>query len=100
LGADPEESRVKFKKLTPLEIVHQVEPKAPPSAPPEEDVTVAFNMRLKASTVDSLERAAKGMGLTMKQVITNALAAAKVEVAEADLEDGSPHRQRKRRRKS
>lgn len=66
------------------------------SAGGEEDPTVALNMRLKLSTVEALERAARGRRATMKLVLMEALAAAGVEVAALDLEDRSPEKMRKR----
>jgi hypothetical protein len=54
------------------------------------DTATTLNLRVRMSTVQAIEAAAKGQGLTMKQVVAFALKAAGVPVAEADLEDRTP----------
>jgi hypothetical protein len=49
-------------------------------------------MRLKASTIAAIETKARAEGGTLKQIICRALAEAGVQVAAADLEDGTPRR--------
>jgi hypothetical protein len=49
-------------------------------------------LRLKASTIAAIETRARADGGTLKQVICRALAEAGVQVAAADLEDGTPRR--------
>ena len=64
-----------------------------PSAPdPAQEVSTTLNLRMKRSTVQAIEEAAKGSGVTMKQVIAFALRDAGVTVAPADLEDRTPRR--------
>ena len=59
---------------------------------PAEDRSQAFNMRLRVSTLAALEARARADRATLKQVICRALAEAGVDVAAADLEDGTPRR--------
>lgn len=76
-----------------LRIVSQTAPALPPTQQEVADKTIAFNMRLKATTVAAIEAQAKALGgLTLKQVVCRALAQGGVEVAAADLEDGTPRR--------
>ena len=66
---------------------------------PQIEEVVGFNLRLRASTLDSLEREAKRSGRSMKQVLMLALAeAGTVRISPVDLEDQSPRNRRKRRR--
>lgn len=51
-----------------------------------------LNMRFRESTMDSLWDVAEARGMTMKQVVTHALREVGVQVAEKDLQDGSPKR--------
>src|SRR2546421_302768 len=82
-------------RLSPAEAV-QIAAEAAPSLPPArlvvEDRAQAFNTRLRASTIAAIEARAKAEGATLKQIICRALADAGVEVASADLEDGTPRR--------
>jgi hypothetical protein len=66
-------------------------PPAPPPFPPTDPATT-LNLRVRISTIEALVDAAKGRGLTMKQVVCHALDAAGVKVAAADLEDRTPRR--------
>jgi type II secretory pathway component PulM len=75
-----------------VRIATQAAPSLPPTRLSAEDRSQAFNMRLKASTLAALEARARADGATLKQVICRSLAAAGVEVAPADLEDGTPRR--------
>lgn len=56
------------------------------------DTPTTLNLRMRRSTVYSIEAAARAQGLTMKQVVAHALKAAGVPIAEADLEDRTPRR--------
>jgi hypothetical protein len=68
-------------------------PAAVPAAPPpHSDPATTLNLRVRMSTIDALIDVAKEKGLTMKQVVSHALKAAGVAVAEADLEDRTPRR--------
>lgn len=60
------------------------------AAPP--DPATTLNLRVRMSTIEAIMEAAKGRGLTMKQVVSHALKEAGVAVAEADLEDRTPRR--------
>lgn len=85
-----------------LAIVSQAAPDQPPAkvvqAPPPEpaenkaDSRTTLNLRVRQSTVAAIEEAARKQGLTLKQVVTQALHAAGVRVAPADLEDRTPKR--------
>jgi predicted HicB family RNase H-like nuclease len=77
-----------------LAIAASTAPQQPPAqvAPSTEDAPTTLNLRVRTSTVAALTEAAKGRGLTMKQVVCQALEAAGVSVARADLEDRTPRR--------
>jgi hypothetical protein len=75
-----------------VRIAAEAAPNLPPTRLQTEDRTQAFNMRLKASTIAAIEARARADGGTLKQVICRALADAGVQVAAADLEDGTPRR--------
>jgi hypothetical protein len=51
-----------------------------------------LNLRLRASTIEALTITARERGLTMKQVVCQALSAAGIQVAAPDLEDRTPRR--------
>jgi hypothetical protein len=57
-----------------------------------EDRAQSFNTRLRGSTIAAIDARAKAEGATLKQVICRAPAGAGIEVAPADLEDGTPRR--------
>jgi hypothetical protein len=67
-----------------------------PSLPPTQmtiaDKPATLNLRLRISTIQALTAQAKAEGLTQKQVVCRALAAAGLAVAAADLEDRTPRR--------
>ena len=75
-----------------LRIAGAAAPSQPPAQLPAGDGATTLNLRVRRSTVDALTAAARQRGLTLKQVVTQALAAAGVEVAAADLEDRTPRR--------
>jgi hypothetical protein len=75
-----------------VRIAAEAAPSLPPTRLQAEDRTQAFNMRLKASTIAAIESKARAEGGTLKQIICRALAEAGVQVAAADLEDGTPRR--------
>jgi hypothetical protein len=75
-----------------LRIAVEAAPTLPPARLPQEDKATAFNMRLRVSTLAAVEARARQEGATLKQVICRALAGAGVDVAPADLEDGTPRR--------
>lgn len=58
----------------------------------EKDPPTTLNLRVRSSTIAALMKAAQGRGLTMKQVVCQALDAAGVVVAPADLENRTPRR--------
>ena len=57
-----------------------------------DDRPTTLNLRVRSSTIDALMAAARERGLTMKQVVCQALADAGIAVAPADLEDRTPRR--------
>ena len=78
-----------------LAIAASTAPEQPPAqiAPSiASDAPTTLNLRVRTSTVAALTEVAKGRGLTMKQVVCQALEAAGVPVARADLEDRTPRR--------
>jgi hypothetical protein len=58
----------------------------------EPDLATTLNLRLRSSTVAALAQAARDRGLTMKQVVCQALERTGLAVAPADLEDRTPRR--------
>lgn len=85
-----------------LAIVSQTAPTQPPAKvvqallpePVEDkaDPRTTLNLRIRQSTIIAIEESARKQGLTLKQVVTQALQAAGVRVAPADLEDRTPRR--------
>ena len=75
-----------------LAIAAHTAPTLPPTQLRTEDRATTLNLRLRASTIDALVATARERGLTMKQVVCQALSAAGISVAPADLEDRTPRR--------
>ena len=75
-----------------VRIAAKAAPEMPPARLPAEDKQVPYSTRLRASTVAAIEAKARAEGTSLKLVICRALAAAGVEVAPGDLEDGTPRR--------
>lgn len=85
-----------------LAIVSQAAPSQPPAkvvqavmpepADSKADPRTTLNLRVRQSSIVAIEAAARERGLTLKQVVTQALQAAGVKVAPADLEDRTPRR--------
>ena len=91
-------AQLKPRRPSPTEalaIAISAAPEQPPAraAPDKRDAPTTLNLRVRTSTVQALAEAAKARGLTMKQVVCQALMAAGVEVTPADLEDRTPRRQ-------
>jgi hypothetical protein len=88
---------LKSRRPSPAEALAIATNTAPEQPPARMDIdasdpTTTLNLRVRTSTVRALSDAAKNRGLTMKQVVSQALQAANVEVAAADLEDRTPRR--------
>ncbi len=75
-----------------LRVATAAAPAQPPAQVRPHDRPTTLNLRIRESTVAALAAAARGRGLTMKQVVCQALADAGVEVAPVDLEDRTPRR--------
>lgn len=75
-----------------LRVATVAAPAQPPAQVQTEDRSTTLNFRVRESTVAALTSVARGRGLTMKQLVCQALAGAGVEVAPADLEDRTPRR--------
>ena len=75
-----------------IRIARTVAPTLPPARLPAEDKAVPFNMRLRLSTVGEIEARARQEGVSLKLMVCRALAAYGLQVAPADLEDGTPRR--------
>lgn len=78
-----------------LAIATSTAPQQPPAQinePAMADTPTTLNLRIRRSTVSAIEATAKERGLTMKQVVAQALQAAGIAVAAADLEDRTPRR--------
>jgi len=56
------------------------------------DRSASLNLRLRMSTAEAITAEARDRGLTQKQVVCQALAAAGVAVTPSDLEDHTPRR--------
>ena len=67
---------------------------SPPPPAPSKVVSAMLAQRFTEPTLDSLARVARSKGLTQKQLIAQALAAAGVEVHPDDLRDRTPVRRR------
>lgn len=75
-----------------LAVARAAAPERPPATVTASDKSVTLNLRLRASTVGAVTEAAHRQKRTIKQVVTEALAAAGVPVAPEDLEDRTPRR--------
>lgn len=75
-----------------LAIAAHTAPTLPPAQLVADDRATTLNLRVRSSTVEALMSAARERGLTMKQVVCQALTAAGISVAPADLEDRTPRR--------
>ena len=67
-------------------------PSLPPTRTALTDRPTTLNLRLRNSTVAAITANARERGLTQKQLVCRALAAAGIAVAAADLEDRTPRR--------
>lgn len=89
-----------LKRLDPVEAlaaVDTVAPRLPPTrapAPPADDRSGMFSIRLRESTMVAIARAAGGSGRSQRLVVAEALRAAGIDVAPADLVDSKPARRR------
>jgi hypothetical protein len=84
--------RARPSPVEALRIASEAAPSLPPARMVQEDRAQSFNTRLRASTIAAIEVRARTDGSTLKQVICRALADAGIDVAAADLEDGTPRR--------
>jgi hypothetical protein len=78
-----------------LRLATAAAPQHPPavaSPPTAEGGSTTLNQRFRRTTVANLASAAEARGLTMKQVVAQALQATGVTVDPADLEDRTPRR--------
>jgi hypothetical protein len=88
----PLKSRVRLSPDEVVRIAAKTAPGLPPTRLAGDDKAQSFNTRLRASTIAAIEARARAEGATLKQVICRALSDAGIEVAPADLEDGTPRR--------
>lgn len=75
-----------------LAIAKQTAPTLPPTQMRQDDRATTLNLRVRWTTFEAISAAASERGLTMKQVVCQALSAVGVDVAPADLEDRTPRR--------
>ena len=75
-----------------IRIARTVAPTLPPPRLPAEDRAASFNMRLRLSSIREIETRAHQDGVSLKLVLCRALQAYGVNMAPADLEDGTPRR--------
>lgn len=81
-------SQTKTRATEALETARSVNPRLPPAEVVPEDKAVNHNMRVRASTLRALGKAAEEQGMTVKQFIMRAVADKGVIVASPDLENG------------
>ena len=67
-------------------------PLLPPTRAVLADRSTTLNLRLRMSTVEAITAEARQRGLTQKQLVCQALAAAGVAITPSDLEDRTPRR--------
>lgn len=67
-------------------------PSLPPTRAVLADRSTTLNLRLRMSTVEAITAEARQRGLTQKQLVCQALAAAGVAITPSDLEDRTPRR--------
>jgi hypothetical protein len=67
-------------------------PLLPPTRAALADRSTTLNLRLRMSTVEAITAEARQRGLTQKQLVCQALAAAGVAITPSDLEDRTPRR--------
>jgi len=79
-----------------LRVAREAAPSLPPATVADRDSPTTLNLRMRLSTVTGLTKAAQERGLTIKQIVAQALAEAGLPVAPADLEDRTPRRGRRR----
>lgn len=72
-----------------LEAARRVAPQLPPAEIEPKDQSVNHNMRVRKSTLRALGKAAAESGMSVKQFIMSAVAEKGVNVAPADLVNGS-----------
>ena len=75
-----------------MRIAAKIATNLPPARLTSDDKALAFNTRLRTSTIAAIEGRARAEGATLKQVICRALFDAAIAVAPADPEDGTPRR--------
>src|SRR4051794_12689052 len=75
-----------------VRIATKAAPELPPARLPTSDKQLPYTTRLRSSTIAALEARARAEGTSMKLIICRALAKDGVEVAPADLQDGTPRR--------
>jgi hypothetical protein len=88
----PLKPRARLSPDEAVRIAAETAPSLPPTRLTSNDKAQSFNTRLRASTIAAIEARARAEGVTLKQVICRALSDAGIEVAPADLEDGTPRR--------
>lgn len=67
-------------------------PVLPPARLLAVDKAVPFNTRMRLSSIAAIEARARQDGISLKLVLCRALEAYGIEMAAADLEDGTPRR--------
>ena len=75
-----------------IAIAAHTAPTLPPTQLGVEDRSTTLNLRVRVSTIEAIMATARERGLTMKQVVCQALSTAGIAVASADLEDRTPRR--------
>jgi hypothetical protein len=75
-----------------VQIARAASPESPPARLPAMDKAVPFNTRMRLSSIAAIEARARQEGTSLKLVLCRALEAYGIEMAAADLEDGTPRR--------
>jgi hypothetical protein len=81
-----------------LQVAAQAAPGLPPAQVHASDRATTLNLRVRESTVKAITVEAQAKGMTLKQVVCQALASVGVKIAPLDLEDGTPRRGQPRRK--
>jgi hypothetical protein len=75
-----------------LAVAAQTAPTQPPTQVAEKDKPTTLNLRFRETSISAITATAHAQGLTIKQVVAQALAHAGVAIAAADLENRTPRR--------
>lgn len=75
-----------------VRIARTAAPASPPARLPAVDKAVPFNTRMRLGSIAAIEARARRDGISLNLVLCRALCDYGIEIAPADLEDGTPRR--------